>query len=143
MATEHTYRTVLATLIIVFAWAFAAVALARETAPQGPVWLWSEAAPKSASAAQAFSEGDMGRGIRLSKTALKMADSQHGRFIAHHNMCIAFSAQGLTGKAERHCQQSRFLAASNFKVVGVDQGEHATDVLDRNLRMINYTRFGD
>ncbi len=142
MATEHTFRTVLATLIIVFAWALAADTLAREADPEGPVWLWSEAAPKSASAAQAFSEGDLGRGIRLSKTALKKAESQHGRFIAHHNMCIAYSAQGHARQAERHCQQSRFLAASNFKVIGADQGERAADVLDRNLEMIGQNRFG-
>jgi hypothetical protein len=143
MTSEHTFRAILATLLIVFAWFFAADALARGSSPLGPDWLWTEKAPNSAAAARAFSEGDLGRGLRLSKTALKVAESRHERFILHHNMCIAYSAQGLPRKAARHCQQSRFLAASNFMVIDTDEHAPAKEVLDRNLRTIGYAHSGE
>jgi hypothetical protein len=59
MLIEHNVKVILATLVIVLSWTLAVQTFASEPRADEPVWLWSEAAPLSAAAAEAFSTGDI------------------------------------------------------------------------------------
>lgn len=143
MFYEESFRTLLATLIIVFSWAVAGMALAQDLPidlqSDGPVWLWSDSAPYSNAAAKALSDGDTRLGVRLANKALKNATDKRDRLIAHHNLCIAHAKKDRATAAMRHCQEARRLADTGFVIA---TGLDASQVLDQNLTLLGLPDFG-
>lgn len=69
-------------------------------------WILLEESPLLDRSSRYLSNGYIERGIRYAKKALARKQSDYGKLIIHHNLCIAYVTQGQMALATKHCAEA-------------------------------------